>query len=128
VVDAPVWAGEVWAFEIALPADVVERPVPRYRALPHLPAAERDLALIVPDGVSAHVVATAIRDAAGDDLEALDLFDLYTGAGVPEGARSLAYRLRFRSPTRTLKDAEVDKAVNTVLRRLEEGLGVQARG
>ena len=128
VVDAPVWAGEVWAFEIALPAEVVERPVPRYRALPHLPAAERDLALIVPDGVSAHVVATAIRDAAGDDLEALDLFDLYTGAGVPEGARSLAYRLRFRSPTRTLKDAEVDKAVNTVLRRLEEGLGVQARG
>ena len=47
---------------------------------------------------------------------------------MPEGLRSLAFRLRFRSPTRTLKDKQVDKSVAVVLKRLEEDLGVEARG
>ena len=128
VVDAPAWAGDVWALEITLPAQVPARPVATYVPLPQFPASERDLALIVPDGVSAESVSDLARDAAGVQLESLELFDVYTGEGIPKGTRSLAFRLRFRSPKRTLKDKEVDKAVQAVLRRLEEEHGVAARG
>lgn len=128
VVDAPAWAGDVWALEIGLPAEPAPRPVVAYRPLPAYPAAERDLALLVPEGVTAASVAAAVRAGAGDELEALDVFDLYAGEGVPPGTRSLAFRLRFRSSKRTLKDAEVDRAIGAVLERLEEELGVQPRG
>jgi len=128
VVDAPVWAGDVWAIELALPAEVPARPVPTYRALPSLPPADRDLAVIVPPGVPAGRVTAAIRDVAGKLLEQLELFDVYTGEGIGQGSRSLAFRLRFRAPERTLKDEEVDKAVQSILKRLEEELGVQPRG
>lgn len=127
-VDTPVWAGEVWALEIALPSAVSARPVPICQPLPQFPAAERDLALIVPHAVAAGAVSSTIRNAAGGELEALDVFDLYSGAGVPDTARSIAFRLRFRSTKRTLKDKEVDRSVQSVLRRLEEELGVTARG
>ncbi|HIC53133.1 MAG TPA: hypothetical protein EYO97_04810, partial [Gemmatimonadetes bacterium] len=55
-------------------------------------------------------------------------FDLYRGEGVTQGTRSLAYRLRFRSPDRTLKDKQVDKAVGVILARLKEELSVEQRG
>ena len=96
--------------------------------LPQFPASERDLALLVPDTVSSGAVSELVRRFAGQDLESLEIFDLYTGEGVPEGQRSLAFRLRFRSPRRTLKDKQVDKSVRLVLKRLEEDLGVEARG
>ncbi len=128
VVDAPVWAGDVWALELELPGEVPARPVPTYRALPSLPPVDRDLALLVPPDVAAERVATAIRDVAGKLLEQLELFDVYTGEGIGQGSRSLAFRLRFRAPERTLKDVEVDKAVQSILKRLEEELGVQPRG
>jgi phenylalanyl-tRNA synthetase beta chain len=114
--------------ELTLPSTVTPAPVSVYRPLPQFPASERDLALIVPEGVTAGAVSETIRSTAGDDLEALDVFDLYSGEGVPDGTRSIAFRLRFRSPKRTLKDKEVDRGVQTVLRRLEEELGVTARG
>ena len=62
------------------------------------------------------------------DLEALEVFDLYVGEGIPEGVRSVAFRLRFRSIKKTLKDKQVDKNMSAVLKRLEEDLGVEARG
>ena len=105
-----------------------QKPVAAYQALPQFPSVERDLALIVPEGVSSQTVSETMRRASGSELEALELFDVYTGAGIPDATRSIAFRLRFRSPRRTLKDKEVDKAVKTVLRRLEEELGVEARG
>jgi phenylalanyl-tRNA synthetase beta chain len=52
-------------------------------------------------------VAEALRSAAGELLESVTLFDVYRGAGIEEGKRSLAYRLRFCSPERTLTDEEV---------------------
>jgi phenylalanyl-tRNA synthetase beta chain len=73
-------------------------------------------------------VGDVVRASGGEELEAVEVFDLYTGPGIPEGTRSVAFRLRFRSAHRTLKDKEVDKAVTTVLQRLEEELGVEARG
>jgi phenylalanyl-tRNA synthetase beta chain len=128
VVDAPVWAEEVWALELALPAEVPVRPATAFARPPSLPPVDRDLALVVPEGVAAGRVSAVLRAGAGPLLEGLELFDVYVGAGIPAGARSLAFRLRFRAPERTLKDQEVDEAVQSALKRLEEELGVEPRG
>ena len=62
----------------------------------------------------------------GGILESLELFDLYKGAQVPEGKKSLAYTLVMRAPDRTLTDEEADKAIAKALRILE-GMGVTLR-
>jgi phenylalanyl-tRNA synthetase beta chain len=126
--DTPVWAGDLWALELTLPAHPEAVKPVTVQPLPQYPASERDLALLVPDSITADAVSSLIRERAGDDLEGLELFDVYTGEGVPEGMRSVAFRLRFRSAKRTLKDKQVDKSVRAVLKRLEEELGVEARG
>jgi phenylalanyl-tRNA synthetase beta chain len=86
------------------------------------PLATQDVALVVPSGVPAAEVASALTAGAGDLLEDLRLFDVYTGAQVGEGAKSLAYTLRFRAPDRTLTAAETtrarDAAVDEAARRV----------
>lgn len=127
VCDVPVWAGDVWSFELGLPphpskaTEVVATPLPQF------PASERDLALLLPGTVTSAETSESIRRSAGPDLESLEIFDLYIGDGIPAGVRSVAFRLRFRSATKTLKDKQVDKNMRTVLKRLEEDLGVRVR-
>jgi phenylalanyl-tRNA synthetase beta chain len=104
------------------------RPAVSYRRLPTFPPVDRDLALLVPQGVPSATVSGVIAAGAGRLLEEVALFDVYSGEGIPAGKRSLAFRLRFRAPERTLKDAEVDKAVKAVLQKLQEELGVEPRG
>ena len=62
---------------------------------------------MVDEQVPAGSVARALREAGGDLLESVDLFDVYRGASVDDGSRSLAFRLRFCAPDRTLTDDEV---------------------
>ncbi|MDX1646867.1 MAG: phenylalanine--tRNA ligase subunit beta [Longimicrobiales bacterium] len=126
-VDTPLWAGDVFAFELELPERPEPQTVTTYEELPQYPAVERDLALITPDDVVVARVTRTIRQSAGSDLEALELFDVYTGEEIPEGKRSVAFRLRFRSVKGTLEDKAVDRNVDRVLERLEEELGVRAR-
>ena len=127
-VDAPPWADPVYGFELRLPDEPRAAAPPRYRTIPSFPAVERDLALVVGDAVAAAQVEEAIRGQAGELLQGVSLFDLYRGKGVAEGHRSLAYRLRFVSPERTLTDEEVDRAVQRVVQHLAGTLGVERRG
>ncbi len=76
-------------------------------AVSRFPSSDIDLAFVVDDAHPADVVGDTLRHAAGDLLESARLFDVYRGAGIDEGSRSLAYRLRFCSPERTLTDEEV---------------------
>ncbi len=126
-IDAPAWAGAVWGLELPLDAAAATPRVPLYREIPAFPAIERDLALLVTDAVPAARVEALIRDAGGANLQAVAPFDLYRGPGIPEGTRSIAYRLRFRASDRTLTDKEVEQATARVLRRLQEELGVERR-
>ena len=86
------------------------------------PPAAVDVALVVEQGVPAAEVAAALRAGAGELLEELRLFDVFTGPQVGEGKRSLAYALRLRAPDRTLTDTEVlaarDAAVAEAGRRV----------
>jgi len=125
--DVPVWAGSVFGFEITLPANPAGAEPVTAAPMPQYPAAERDLAVVVDAGVTAGAVADVVRRTAGPLLESVELFDVYEGEKIADDKRSLAYRLRFRSPERTLKDKQVDKAIRGVLGKLEEELGAEHR-
>lgn len=99
----------------------------RFAALPKLPPAQRDLSFFVADEVASDRVLATIRGAAGDHLEAVELFDVYVGKGVPEGKKSLAVALVFRAPDRTLTDREVDGAQAAIIGALERDLHAQVR-
>lgn len=144
--DAPPWASPAFGVEVELgtldsaavaapgghahgaPAGRPDSlPPARYRALPTTPAAVFDLALLVPDDLPATRVAEVVREATGELLEGLALFDEYRGAGVPEGMRSLAWRLTLRHPERTLRDKEIEGRRTKLLRALDDELGVKPR-
>jgi phenylalanyl-tRNA synthetase beta chain len=102
------------------------RPLRAYRPIPKVPAVTRDLAMIVPDALPAAQVAETIRAAAGATLESLLLFDLYQGEHVKPGHRSLAYRITYRDPEKTLTDADVE-VVHGAVRQALGALGIELR-
>ena len=92
-----------------------------------LPQAKEDVALVVEDSVPAADVEAALRDGAGDLLESVRLFDVYTGAQVGEGRKSLAFALRFRAPDRTLTDEETAAARDAAVAVAAERVGAVQR-
>jgi phenylalanyl-tRNA synthetase beta chain len=73
-------------------------------------------------------IAMIIERAAGELLESLTLFDVYSGPQVGEGKRSLAYRLAFRAADRTLNDEAVTKVRAKIVKALEREAGASIRG
>jgi phenylalanyl-tRNA synthetase beta chain len=86
-----------------------------------------DLALVVPDEVPAAEVEAALREGAGELLESIRLFDVYTGAPVPAGSRSLAYALTLRAPDRTLTGEEANAARDAAIAVAVERTGAVLR-
>lgn len=126
--DAPVWASPAYGVEIDLQAaPALPSGHARYRSIPTVPAIEVDLALVVPDAVTSAEVRETIRGAAGPLLESLEIFDEFRGAGIQEGTRSLAWRLTFRDPERTLRDREIQGRTANILSTLEASLGIRQR-
>ena len=101
--------------------------MPHFRPTPAFPGVDRDLALLLPKGLQPRQVEEDVRAAAGALLSDLLVFDLYEGEGIPEGHRSVAFRLRFQSAERTLTDEDVEEAVGAVVSRLREVFGVKTR-
>ncbi|HEX5239864.1 MAG TPA: phenylalanine--tRNA ligase subunit beta, partial [Candidatus Limnocylindrales bacterium] len=91
------------------------------------PAVERDLAVIVGASAEAGPVLATIRSAAGPLLADVRLFDVYRGRPLAEGERSLAVRLRFAAPDRTLTESEVEAAIGSVVAALEREHGARLR-
>lgn len=100
---------------------------PKVAAPPRHPVVERDLAVVVAEAVPAARVADTIRAAAGPLLRRLRLFDLYRGAPLGEGERSLAYRLTFWAEGRTLTEGEVDAAMAAVTAAIGREIGGRIR-
>jgi phenylalanyl-tRNA synthetase beta chain len=123
--DAPPWAAPVFGLELDI--DPAPPPPTRFQDFPTTPASERDLALLVPHAVSAAQVLETARREGGSVLEQVRPIDEYRGKGVPEGTRSIAIRLTFRAPDRTLRDEEVDATVRRIRTGLEQSLGVILR-
>ncbi|MYE05633.1 MAG: phenylalanine--tRNA ligase subunit beta [Chloroflexi bacterium] len=89
------------------------------------PSAVEDLALIVDASISAGDLASAI--SANGLVESVELFDIYSGDQIPAGSKSLAFRVFYRSPDRTLTDRDVEKARRGIVRRLESQFGAVLR-
>jgi len=102
--------------------------VPRYEDLTSFPAIRQDLAVVVADDVPAARVLEAIRSAGGALLVGAEVFDVYRGAQVGEGYASLALRLEFRAPDRTLTDDEVAQRRDKIVAALREQVGGELRG
>jgi phenylalanyl-tRNA synthetase beta chain len=98
----------------------IEPAPPTWKPTSRYPSSDVDLAFVVPEEVVAERVEKALRQAAGSLLVDLQLFDVYRGSGVPDGSRSLAYRLRLQAADRTLTDAEVgevrDRCIGAVMK------------
>ncbi len=107
-------------FELDL-AEIMAAPArpDRYRPLPRFPGAGFDLAVVAPEKTESAAVSAAIREAGGEFLEEAELFDVWRGPALPAGRKSLAFRLLFRSPERTLTDAEVASARARIIAALE---------
>jgi phenylalanyl-tRNA synthetase beta chain len=123
--DAPPWAAPLFGFELLVdPAP--RRPAP-FAPLPTTPSSERVLALLLPQGVRARQVADVLQRTGGALLERVEVESDYRGAELPAGTRSVAFRLAFRAPDRTLRDAEVDEAEARLLAGLGAELGIRRR-
>ena len=119
--------GRVVALEIDL-EPVLEIDLPRRsRPLPRFPAVNRDLAVVVPEEVPAGELLRTIKGAGGELLESATAFDEYRGSQVPEGRKSIAFALTFRSRERTLTDAEVDRQLEAVREALRRQHGASFR-
>ncbi len=100
---------------------------PKVAEVPVFPAVTRDLALVADQSVAAADIEAAIAKRAKALLSGLKLFDVYEGEKVGAGKRSLAYKLKFSAPDRTLTDEEVNQMIEKILGDLNAKLGVTLR-
>lgn len=120
--DLPVFVAEIDLEAREATADeTLFRPLPRY------PGALRDLAFVVDKERRHGEVVAAIREATGELLSEVRLFDVYEGPPLAPSEKSLAYTLSFRSPDRSLTNEEVDAVVAGIVERLRTGLGARIR-
>ena len=97
-----------------------------YKPLPKFPATTRDLAVLAPKAVTVAEISDIIEDKAKGILESVKLFDVYSGAQIPDGYISLAFALVFRAADRTLNDEEIDAKIKKIVKSLAE-IGVSIR-
>ena len=100
---------------------------PVYTALPKFPAVTRDLAVVCDTDVTVGALEKVIAKAGGQLLRDIKLFDIYTGTGIPEGKKSVAFSFVMRSDTETLKDTDIDAVMKNILSSLEAELGAVIR-
>jgi phenylalanyl-tRNA synthetase beta chain len=118
------------AFFAELNLDLVlarRMPAKSFKALPSFPPIRRDLAMLVPEAVTHESVLNAVKQAKPQNLEKAELFDVFRGQNVPGGQKSLAYAFTYRSPERTLTDAEVNAAHENLVEQLKRNLQATVR-
>lgn len=94
----------------------------QYRQLPKFPAITRDLAVVVDTELYVAQMLEAIRQKGGEYLEEVSIFDVYKGAQVPDGKKSVAFSLSFRALDKTLKDEDVNIAMERILKLSRQNL------
>ena len=98
-----------------------------YTPLPRFPSVNRDIAVVCDDGTTAGELMGCIREAGGEYLKGCEVFDVYKGANIPEGKKSVAFSLILRADDQTLTDAHADEAVQAILAALHEKYGAVIR-
>ena len=98
----------------------------KYSGIAKFPAVTRDISMVVPKEILAGQIEAMIEQRGGDILESYNLFDLYEGAQIKEGYKSIAYSIVFRAKDRTLEESDVTKAMKKILNGLES-MGIELR-
>jgi phenylalanyl-tRNA synthetase beta chain len=125
-VKGPVVACEVYVAAAPLPrAKGKTRPALN---VSDLPAVERDFAFIVDAAIAADQVVKAARGADKALIRRVEVFDVYAGAGVPEGRKSLALTVRLEPQERTMTEAEIEAAAAKVVAAVVKATGATLRG
>lgn len=121
-------SGEVFVAELNV-RDMLscEAPEPTYVPLPRFPAISRDIAVVCDSEVTVAELSDTMYAAGGSYLENCKMFDVYTGPGIPEGKKSVAFSLTMRSVDQTLTDEHADEIVNSILKNLEKSHGAVIR-
>ncbi|HHY28107.1 MAG TPA: phenylalanine--tRNA ligase subunit beta [Desulfitobacterium dehalogenans] len=126
--------GKEWELERALIFELAMVPLIeagnrtiRAFSIPKFPAMQRDLAVVVPQEVSAQDVMKRIKELGGELLVQVNIFDVYTGKPIPEDRKSLAFALKYQALDRTLKDEEVNALNQQVLEGIEKEFGAAWR-
>ncbi len=104
-----------------------QRPVKSIQPPPRFPAIRRDLAIVLDQDIPAARIIGVVEQVNQTWLESIEIFDVYTGEGVPAGKKSVALSLRYRSPERTLTDEEVNRAHEELVREVLPKLNAQMR-
>ncbi len=121
--DKPVYAGEISysKLEKQFNTKIVAKQISKF------PTVERDLAIIVENSITHAQIEDIIKRASGKYLDSIKLFDIYQGAQIGEGKKSMAYNLVFVADDRTLNIEEVDNIIKKILKSLSYQLGAELR-
>ncbi len=107
-------------FETAAFFEAIEKKHTIYKPLPRFPAVERDLALLCDESLPVAEIEKTIRSAGGHLLETVKLFDVYQGAQIAAGKKSVAFSLYFRGADATLTDSDIDPVLTKIFDRLKD--------
>ena len=99
----------------------------KYKEFSKFPSIKKDLAVVVDKEITSEQIGTWIKKAAGSSLSNIDVFDVYTGKGIEENKKSIAYSLTFEKMDRTLTDEEINESLEKVVEVLEKKLGATLR-
>ncbi|GAB5409099.1 MAG: phenylalanine--tRNA ligase subunit beta [Balneolaceae bacterium] len=121
------------AFVVELSVNAIESalqklPEQEYKPIPKFPAFEFDFAVIVEAGITAGDLITSIKSKAGKMLQSIEIFDVFEGKSLGEGNKSIAFRLQFLDPNKTLNIKEVEPIINRVVKTLEKQFSAKLRG
>ncbi|PRJ70011.1 Phenylalanine--tRNA ligase beta subunit [Haemophilus influenzae] len=118
--------GKTFVFEILWNA-IAARNVVQAKEISKFPANRRDLALVVADSVPAGELIAACKQAGGEKLVQVNLFDVYQGVGVAEGYKSLAISLTVQDNEKTLEDEEINAVISAVLAEVKQRFNAELR-
>lgn len=99
----------------------------KYQGIAKFPAVTRDISMVMPKEILVGAVEEVIAKKGGKLLEEYRLFDIYEGAQIKEGFKSVAYSITFRSKEKTLEDKEVNEIMDKILKALSD-MGIELRG
>lgn len=118
---------EVLLFELQL-GKLINSKSPRYEQISKFPQIRRDLSLLVDSGLASAEIEKLVREVVSADLlKSFDVFDLYTGEGIPEGKKSLAIALTLQDGKRTMVDSEINTIISAIINKLDEQFSIILR-
>ena len=119
-------AGSVYLFEIDLEA-LQKAELPKFKSISRFPAIRRDLSFWIDQTIPVQHVLDTVRNVTGERLQAVDVFDVYSGQSAKPGQQSLAISMVLQHPEQTLVDEEIDVCMNKILEELKQKFAINLR-